>query len=505
VARQQGDDYQARWFWLQACALLDDLSKVERVVYEDDELKSFDDVAVYYRPGYKNEKGLQLDADFYQVKFHVTSAGSLTSESFCDPAFIGATKYSLLQRIKNAHDHCCANQINHRLTIYTPWLPHPDNKLAEVHSLSDGHIRWSTLAEGGDRSQSGKIRKLWREHLNLKNDGELRQILANVRIKQGPTLDDLAVNLNWRLKSAGLMPVEEGRLIHPYDELTKKLLMANMNELTNESLLEICGREGLIFKATSRAADVTSLGIRSFLQWTEDLQNQTHSMICLSEHFSGRVIKNINDWNNKIPNLVETFLRQQIARGGSYRIHLDTHSSIAYLVGYLIPEKIGVNVEVVQHSGRGRSIWHYADEQETASSLWEFIQEDGHHEAEESALAIGLSHNIKEDVMSYIRESMPSVGRIILAVPVSGPSSSAVRDGAHANDLANQLIQYLRAKGIGMSKENRLHIFSAAPNGFIFSLGRKMQSIPHWVLYEYDFGSGVIGAYSPSIMNINRS
>lgn len=130
VARQQGDDYQARWFWLQACALLDEFSNVERVVHEDDALRSFDDVAVHYRSGYTDKRGMPLNADFYQVKFHVPSNGALTGESFCDPASIGATTFSLLHRMKKAHDHCCSNSINHRLTIYTPWSIHPDDQLA---------------------------------------------------------------------------------------------------------------------------------------------------------------------------------------------------------------------------------------------------------------------------------------------------------------------------------------------------------------------------------------
>jgi hypothetical protein len=504
VARQQGDNYQARWFWLQACALLDDFSKIERVVYEDSKLKSFDDVAVYYRSGYTDEKGMPLDADFYQVKFHVTSAGALTAENLCDPSSIGAKTCSLLQRIKNAYDHCRASRINHRLILYTPWSIHPDDLLAEVHSLSDGSIRWDTLATGGERSKLGKLRKRWREHLGLHCDDELRQVLANVRIEKGPTLDGLARSLNWRLEAKGLKPVEENSLIHPYDELTKKMLGANMNELTAKSLLEICDREGLLVRTPTRPANVTSLGIRSFLRWAEDLQNQTQFMICLSHHYAGRGIKNRDDWNTEIPNSLATFMRRHIVRGGSYRLHLDTHSSVAFLAGHLLPEKMGINVEVVQHSGRGTSFWSFANGQETISGSWEFVQETCHHGAAESALAIGLTHNIRDDVVRYIWESLPSVGRVVLALPAGGPSSSAVRDGAHAEELANQLTQYLRFKGIGLSAENRVHIFSAAPNGFVFCLGRKMQSFPHWTLYEYDFGSGIVGAYSPSITNHGR-
>src|SRR5690606_30509995 len=119
-----------------------------------------------------------------------------------------------------------------------------------------------------------------------------------------------------------------------------------------------------------------------------------------------------------------------------------------------------------------------------------------HHGAGESALAIGLTHDIKNDVMCFVRESLPSVGHIVLALPVDGPASLAVRDGPHAAKLANQLIQYLRSNGIGLSVKNCVHIFSAAPNGFVFSLGRKMQSVPYWKLYEFDFGSGIVGAYS---------
>jgi hypothetical protein len=502
VARQQGDDYQARWFWLQACSLLDDFSWVERVVYEDVKLKSFDDVAVYYRSGYTDKKDIPLDAVFYQVKFHVTSAGALTAESLCNPAFIGAKTCSLLQRMKNAHDHCYTNSVKHRLVLYTPWSIHPDDPLAGIHSLSDGSIRWETLATGRERSELGILRKRWREHLGLHSDDELRQVLANVRIKQGPTLDDLGRSLNWRLEAKGLKPVAENSLSHPYDELTRKILAENMNELTAKSMLEICGREGLVVKTPTRPANnVTSLGIRSFLRWAEDLQNQTQFMLCLSHHFSGREIKNRDDWNTAIPNSLATFLQHHITRGGSYWLHLDTHSSIAYLAGHLLPEKIGVNIEVVQHSGGGTSFWSFSSGQETSSGLWEFVEETCHQGAVESALVIGLTHNIRDNVVHYIQESLPSVGRIIVALPAGGPSSASVQDGAHAEELANQLTRYLRSKGISINAENRVHIFFAAPNGFVFCLGRKMQSFPHWTLYEYDFGSGVIGAYSPSITN----
>jgi hypothetical protein len=197
-------------------------------------------------------------------------------------------------------------------------------------------------------------------------------------------------------------------------------------------------------------------------------------------------------------------MQQHIARGGSYRLHLDTHSSIAFLAGHFLPEKMGVNVEVVQHSGGGISIWNFTNGQGASSGSWEFVEEACHHGGTEWALAIGLTHNIKDDVLRYVAESLPSVGHVVVALPAGGPSSLSVRDGAHAEELASHLIHYLRSKGSGMGAANRVHIFSAAPNGFTFCLGRKMQPFPLWTLYEFDFGSGKIGAYSPSITNNSR-
>lgn len=501
VARQQGDDYQSRWFWLQACALLDDFSKVDRVVYEDDSIKSFDDVAVYYGNGYTNNQGMPLNADFYQVKFHVTSNGALTGESFCDPSFIGAKTISLLQRIKNASDHCCAEGISYRLLLYTPWSIHPDDYLAKVHSLSDGRIRWDALATGGDRSNSGKLRKLWRDHLRLQSDDELQPILANIRIQEGPTLSKLAEDLNWRLRAVGLKPVADNSLNHPYDDLTRKMLASKMNELTASTLLELCGREGLLVETPTKLANSTSLGIRSFLRWAEDLENQTQSMICLSHRFEGRMIVDAHDWNTEIPESLGSFIKQHIIRGGSYRLHLDTHSSIAFLAGHFLPEKMGINVEVIQHSGEGISCWNFANGQGVAADSWDFIEETCHKGQKEWALAIGLTHNIKDDVLHYVGESLPSVGHIVLALPAGGSSSSSIRDGAHAEHLASQLTNFVQTKGADIGVETRVHVFSAAPNGFTFCLGRKMHSLPRWTLYEFDFGSGRTGAYSPSITN----
>lgn len=502
VARQQGDDYQARWFWLHACSLLDDFTKVERVVYEDNRLKAFDDVAIYYRSGYADKRGTRLDAEYFQVKFHVVANGALTIKSLCDPSFINATKISLLQRVKDAHDYCNSKNIKYRLTLYTPWSVHPDDILAQVYSLSDGSIRLDKITKGGKGSQMGRLRRCWIEHLGLSDDDELCAILSNFCIKQGPTLDELGYYLNLRLRDRGLKQVPKDSLIHPYDDLTKKMLEQNLNELTSESLLRLCTKEGLVEEARGGIPqNQKTLGVRTFLRWAEDMENQTESMICLSHLYEGRRIKDSDDWNTVIPQSIVSFVKQHITRSVFYRLHLDTHLSVAFLLGHLLPEKMGIKVDVVQHSSTGTSIWRFDKGQEVSAGFWRLSEKVCHREMPEFALAIGITHDITDEVLLYVQKSIPSIGRVIQALPASGACPSAVRDGGHAEELTNELIQYLRTKHMGMSSKGRLHIFSAAPNGFIFCLGRKMQPIPYWTFYEYDFGSGKVGAYSPSITN----
>ena len=52
VPRIQGDEYQSRWLWMQICRLFEERSKVERIVYEDDGIKYFDDVTTIYTARY---------------------------------------------------------------------------------------------------------------------------------------------------------------------------------------------------------------------------------------------------------------------------------------------------------------------------------------------------------------------------------------------------------------------------------------------------------------------
>jgi len=238
TARNQGDDYQARWFWCQACRLFGTHTKVVRVAYEANNVKSFDDIVVYF-DGMIDEEGNNLHAEYFQVKFHVTSAGALTWKSLIDPSFINATSVSLLQRLKYAQEKYAPNGTESHFILYSPWQIHPDDLLAGIRSETDGKLDWHRLSDGGARSKFGKIRSAWREHLGIETDEELRTILRPLRIRQGRTLAELGESLNDKLCRAGLQAVDEGCLCHPYDDLIRKLLQCGRTEFTRAEIIDI--------------------------------------------------------------------------------------------------------------------------------------------------------------------------------------------------------------------------------------------------------------------------
>ncbi|MGG6294902.1 SAVED domain-containing protein [Leptolyngbya sp. AN02str] len=498
AARNQGDDYQARWFWFQACRLFGDRTKVVRVVYEANNIKSFDDISVYF-DGRFDEEGNPLHAEYYQVKFHVTSAGALTWENLIDPSFINATSVSLLERLRDAQKKYAPRGTEAHFILHSPWTVHPDDLLAKIHSESDGRLDWHRLAEGGSRSELGKVRAAWRAHLGIKTDEELRIILRPLRIRQGRTLQELAESLNDKLFRAGLRPVDENCLCHPYDDLIRKLLQYGKTEFTHTDIKDICKRENLWMGHSAVEPTIRQIGIRSFLRWAENLEDETDAMLDLLRWFDGRNIRSPELWQEIYPN-IESFLSKELRPSQRYDFHLHAHASIAFAVGYCVDSKSGIDAAVVQSTRAGRQIWrpslHINAERYpswTASS--ELISQD----ETDTAVALCVTHNVTADIRHYIeRENLP-IGRILAFSLPSGSNQSSILDADHAKLLAEQLAALLREQRTGRERQGKLHLFVAAPNALVFFIGQVSRSFGSCVFYEYDFDSNAPGAYQPSL------
>jgi len=502
IPRMQGDDYQARFFWLQACRLFEEHSKVVRVGYELDTIKSFDDVVVFYAVPIPDERGDLIQTEYYQVKFHVSLAGAFTWEALMNPEFIGASSVSLLQRLHKAQQTVAPIGQTSRFHILAPWTVHPDDALASLVSNQGGEIRLRVLFDGtGPRSATGKIRSAWKTHLGLKSDTELEQLLRLLRIHANKwNLDSLRECLNDKLRLAGLSPVEAGCQVHPYDDLIRKVHATGRKEFTRDQIREICEREGLWRGILTREKQAVQVGVRSFMRWAEYMEDETDHMLCLVRHFDNRNIREPTLWQEAIFPELENFLSKTLRRQQSYHLHLDTHTSIAFAIGYCLDPKSGIEVSPVQRTQCGSSLWQPLPSARvqlpTIWSLEEIVCASGKSDV---ALAIGVSHDVLNDVQVYVSNSLPSVRRILSCKIQPCPSSTAVQDGTHALALAQELVSIIRQTRSAEERKGVLHIFAAAPNGVLFFLGQLAHSLGQSVIYEYQFESSIPGQYQPSL------
>ena len=500
AARIQGDDYQARWFWLQVCRLFGERPKVVRVAYEANNVKSFDDV-VAYCDGINDIEGNPILAEYYQVKFHVTSAGAFTWEGMMDPGFINATSVSLLQRLKNAQEQHAPNGTEAHFILYSPWQVHPDDLLAQVHSQADGRLDWHRLAKGGPNSELGKLRAAWREHLGVDTDEELQVILRPLRIHQGRTLKELSEMLNKDLRQSGLVSVEEGSLCHPYDDLARRLIQSGKTEFTRSEIEAICKREKLWMGHSIPEPDACRVGIRSFLRWAENLEDDTDAMLDLLQWFDGRSIRFPELWQQQIYPAVESFLSSTLRPGQRCHIHLHTHASIAFAAGYCLDSKSGIDVAVIQSTASGREIWRPSPHPKTDQyPPWTFTEKLISEDGTDVALALGVTHDIAPDVQFYSTQAYLPIRRIISCTASSRPAPQAVLDATHAKLLADQLSAHLRSDRTIAERQGRLHIFAAAPNALVFFIGQLARSFGRCILYEYNFDTSAPGAYQPSLI-----
>lgn len=502
IARMQGDDYQALYFWYKACGLFHPHSKVKTISYEYDLAKSFDDVVIEYNESIADEYDRLIDVDFFQIKFHVAHSGEMTFASLIDPSFINAKSISFLQRLQDAVVSMRSQGKECRFYLVTPWGIPAHDPLADLVSHVGGELRLDKLMEGKtDQSRMGKVRKLWREHLGLTDDNDLLPILKSLRLfpNSGNT-KDLIEKTNYGLISIGLKPVEEGTVTNKYIDMIKGLLKKGRFSFTKEELLEKCKIEGLLGVIPTEKDQAINLGIRSFPRWAENMENETDSMLCLTKYFDGRYLKDAFSWESNIMLDVTHFIKTNVVSSNSYNLHLDTHLSVAFAAGYVLDVKSGIRVGLVQRGYNGRKeIWRPTDLTLSEDYMGWVYKETNFEKGNDVAVAIAASHDNSEDVIHFIKEEDLPIGRLITCfIDGKGPGPTSVEDANHASFLANRIATKIRSRNIS-ERLARLHIFYAGPSALMFFIGQLAHSFGSCTLYEYDFTKQIPGGYQPSI------
>lgn len=495
IPRWHGDNYQARIFWESALNLLDPTSCVVEVTFEADGPKAFDDVVVKYSPAVVRSGPDRISAEYHQVKWHVQYGGRFGYEDLINPEFIGAKKFSILERLMHARQSVPAS--TSRFAFITIDRIKDDDPLGQLISGNDKTLLIEKLFDGTtDASRMGVVRKLWREHLKLTSNDELRDIVSGFRIFEGHlSLDELRSQINLRAQVVGLLSCSNSSDFR-YDELARQLKVRKLNTLTKEILVEFCRQEGL-FSEPIIPDQYTPIAIRSFLGTASSVSGALEeNTLILTEEFKSRYLVDGREWQSDIRPRVKAFLTEILKKSAFLRIILDAHASIAFLTGTILNTKSGTTVELIQKGRIGSTVWSAADGKQ---SEVRFVHESiSIQSGSEIAVAISVSQNVLSATQQYIESHLPNVGKILSITLPGGPGQQNIAGGAHAAALAEQLSNVIR--GMRASLECKIHIFAACPNALLFYLGQQSQGISPCLIYEYDFDREGNKSYQPSFL-----
>lgn len=499
VARRHGDDFQARLFWLHAACLLDANGNVMKVAYETGPI-AFDDILIEYDPqaAPRDQDGHPIYRRYIQCKWHST-AGTFGYLDLADPAFINATRFSILQRAREAQRLHAPDGRGCRFELVTNWRIKADDPLIELVEKNTNALRLDRLFEGKTKkSRMGRVRKHWADHLGVDEVG-LKLVARVLAVAESSeSLMSLRERLDERFASVGLRRVPASESAFPYDDLVGKLLAQGRIEFDRASFREMARGEGILGDAVP-SGNVRAIGIRSFMHPIDNLENRCDRLLNLVPYFDGRYIHHLEDWQRRVlPELREFALREARATEG-IRLILDAHVSVAFAVGAVLDVKSGKQIEIEQRTG-GRRFWSVDDGAPDPSwpgfvfELQELVEE-----RDEVAVTVSLTHDVARDAGAFVSRQLPQVGYLLHCRLEGGPSHRALRCGRHAWMLVETLVRRLSEIRPDRRRFARVHLFLGGPNGFAFYLGQNQHAIGPASIYEWDFEGLDGGGYSLGI------
>jgi len=496
LARRDGDTFQSRQFWRKACGLLDPESPIKRVGFEGGP-KGFDDIWVDYElaRGIQDQYGTPLLRENIQCKWHV-APNTFGYAELIDPEFINANAVSLLERLRKARTSF-GKEKGARYRLLSNWRISANDPLRQLVNQRSHTLRLDLLyATTTERSAMGAIRKLWMEHLSL-DEAELRELLHALAISEATdSLDDTRLSLDPFLRIAGLKRPPSHQSAFIYDDVIFQWMGHGRVEFDAASLREACKNEDLLADDTGSRPMI--FGVKSFEHATDKLEDRCTRVLNLVPHFLDRQIRSDADWAKTLYPTMKSFLLDAAKTGDRIRLVLDAHLTLSFAAGSVLNIKSGRIVEIEQRV-IGKEVWSPDDRPPSDASPGWVFESDAVGKGNDIAVAVSLTHDTAPRVRGYVASALPSVGTLLVAAPLGGPSARSVTSGHHAFMLAEALAARVKADGEKGGWPGQIHLFVAAPGGFSFYLGQRQVSLGKVTLYEFDFERGQGGSYQPAL------
>ena len=460
--------------------------------------KGFDDIWVEYGPGHEPnaQDGTPLQREHLQCKWHV-APGTYGHADLIDPEFINANARSLLQRAHSAQRTYAPGGTGARFKLVTNWQLDRSDPLGAMINNRSGAIRLERLFRSKtDKSNDGAVRKAWREHLGIDED-ELRVLARTLAFGHvSETLDDLRERLDEVFQVVGLLRVPTSQNTLIYDDTVFQWMAQGRLEFDRNAFREACKRQQLLGRSDNRP---NVYGVKSFEHAFDPLEARCDGVLDLVPSFAERYIRDDADWESELYPKLQAFLEMAAQEHSRLRLALDTHTTLAFAAGSVLNIKSGRYVELEQRT-LGRRVWSADDVPPDPS--WPMLRESMHEirsDQVDLAVALGITHDISEDVRRYVDMHLDCVGSLLSLKPTIGSNSQVVAAGRHAFDLVQAATNAVRRARLSTARPGVTHIFVAAPNVFTFFLGQQQPVLGRVRLYEFDFEGVRGGSYSVSL------
>lgn len=465
-ARIAGDDYQHVLTWLHALHLLLQESDVTKIEFEADRAGNVDDLVVHRRHD---------PALYHQIKFVVDQRTPLTHEWFTTPSKRGGK--SPLQRFYDAYkDLPNSKGQPPEMALHTNRLPAPNDAVLKHVSGTDCKLVPRLLAPGS-RSQTGRIRDQWADHLGIREE-ELATFLRNLSIRSGREgLEELEDRCSWAMRAVGYR-AEIDAILSAIGAL-RKLIRTGIRQLDADAIRELAGELNLSAQEPRATLLIQSLmpdpwpeSATVSVDWVDLFEGDDAS--------TRRQLHEPSDWNIRLkPDLVAAVDKLRRYQLMAVSIHGSMRLSTGILAGFLLSDVAGFGVASMGREGE----WSSDGPRQAMSIAREVIEI---RDAEDLAIALAVSQPIAEDVADFVA-SVDSVGKLIVYTPKDGPSRRAIANPAAGLGLADEISAALRQDtryGPGT-----LHLFQACPLPLSIQVGHLWNRMPRTQLYD-DLGPG---------------
>ena len=471
-ARLSGDDYQHLWSWFFVLELLMPRKHVRAVYVEDSSAGSFDDVTV------RNKEDVLEPDRFYQIKYHVDQRDEYSTEKLV--AFKNGTS-SILRKFWNSWKDLRQQTHPRRIELYllSNWVWSPSDKIKNCISGKDNSIH-NKFREESDRSEIGKLRKIWKDHLEA-CDGDFKEFIKCLRFNLGfDSEQELEERVSERMGNLGLKSDNAALLI--VVGIVRNWIKSGIQKITLSNLdLALTANE--LFQPADELKSVTvhlnTIKHQKF-EIEPDYMLDWQGYFESAANLRGHQLKNPANWNSVLlPELqdleskVSSNLGRRLIRArGMARL------SAWFAFGHIFSEVARYVIEIDQYGELWRTDampstdFPIVVSGDSGSPNGETLDGKGNT----VAVGISITGSLDDDVQAYLEEKNYEVAALLLLRPEHELGRRCIRNAGDVVALVDGVKNKTRAF-VAKRKASRLLVFYFGPLSGACFIGHGLNAV----------------------------